>query len=122
MAQVYKQTGEKFFPGMGSHYLVGLQNVGVQAVDVTLGIATAIDNAVLVAAPSNSGGAVSFGPVVHSFGTPPSAVIPIKIGNATLDVRVSFQYVTADNSAVYLRAHAGTMGVGFCATKVVMIR
>jgi len=125
MAAPVKPTGERFFPslGPGGTYLIGLKQVGIHTVTATLGFDTANDNAVLVAAPPNTSTAgISYGPIVHSLGTVPTAVIPIKCGTVTTDIQSDISYVTADNSAVYLRCRNFTGGAGHAAYMINIIR
>lgn len=107
-----KDLGHKHFPAMGDQYEVGLTNVGFHAVTATIVVNSAMTNAQIVAAPPNTAATVPCGPIVHSLGAAPSAVIPILNGQygatSGLAVDVAFSYITADNSAVYLRAMTWT--------------
>lgn len=103
---------DKHMPGMGPNqqYVVGATNIGLTIVDTTLAINTQRTDAQLIASPPNTAvGAFAFGPVVHSLGVPPMAVWAEAIGQSTGPV--SYQYVTADNSAVYMVATGNFTGV-----------
>jgi hypothetical protein len=71
----------------------------------------------LVANAPNTGVGASCGPIVHSLGVPPNFYILqpyVTAANAALTglgASVTFQYVTADNSAVYVFAKAFTGAV-----------
>lgn len=107
----YKETSEKFYPGLGSQFVHGLANVGYHAIDVTLACNTVRTNAQIIASPPNTSSLVNAcGPVVHSLGVAPTAVIPILTDGPTsgLKFAVGVEYVTADNSAIYLRAACWT--------------
>ncbi len=102
----------EFLPGLESEHQVGLTGVGVTVVDCTIACNTSMTAAELIAAPPNTSTAVNAcGPVVHSLGIAPTAVVPMLLGGAEesgLNAVISFQYCTADNSAVYLWAKSFT--------------
>jgi hypothetical protein len=124
-----KDLAHKYFPAMGDQYVVGLQNVGVSVVTATIAANTSRTDAQIIASPPNTSAAKACGPIVHSLGTPPTLVIPQLYkpvaGAATYmgGFSVEFEYITADNSAVYLRAASwtGAAPVGQ-AVRVVIIR
>jgi len=111
---------ERFLPGLETEHEVGLSGVGVCVVEVTLAVSTARTAAELVApatSPPNSLGTLAcYGTVVHSLGAPPTATIVQQAGNAELIAGaamtggITFQYLTADNSAVYVWANSWTGG------------
>jgi len=110
MPTVPKQLTSQFFPGMGEQHVVGLQNVGISVVTATLAVNTTRTDAQLIASPPNTDtAAMACGPVVHSLGTPPMAawVLPYSLP-VGLGFGITYQYVTADNSAVYFRAATWT--------------
>jgi len=128
MATIPKMLTKEFLPGLEVEHQVGLSGVGVCVVDVTLAVSTARTAAELVApgtSPPNSLGTLAcYGTVVHSLGAPPSATICMASGNAELIAGaamtggITFQYLTADNSAVYVWANSWTGGavmLGFAA-------
>ena len=102
-----KLLTNKVFPGLGDQHEVGLLNVGFQVVETTMCVnqaSIASDANIISALSNNAAGNMSYGPVIHSFGTPPLMVIPMLAkGNTVTAWAVHFQYVTADNSAVYIR-------------------
>lgn len=104
------QRGDEHFPQMGpaGQYLVGLPQVGYHAVDATLVANTARTPAQLLASPPNTGNANAVGPVVHSFGVPPSLAIAFPVDNSI--GAISYVYITADNSAVYFDPRTSTSG------------
>jgi len=120
-----KILANRFFPGMADQYEVGLTNVGFHAIDVTLAANTSRTDAQVIASAPNTGAGAAFGPVVHSLGTAPSLVIPIFKDQPSGDVgwAVNYQFITADNSAVYLRAKSwtGAAPVGV-STRIYVVR
>jgi hypothetical protein len=126
MAKSVKPLGHEFFPNMGTQYLIGLTNVGVQVVDCTMAVNTVQTNAQIVASPPNTNAAgVPCGPVVHSFGAAPKAVIPMLNGAympTAAYFAAGFGFITADNSAVYIRATVFTSNDGGHAVKLIIIR
>lgn len=115
MASKVKQLIDEFFPGFSNDQIVvGLTNVGICVVNCTLSVNTAQTDAQIIAAPPNTAAAgAPCGSIVHSFGVAPSLVIiqqkacaPTQTSLYTLD----WMYVTADNSAVYVRAQSWTGG------------
>lgn len=118
MATLPKQLTHKFFPELGSQHEVGLVNVGYSAVDFTLTGETTMTAAEIILSAPNTGAleAIATQVVVHSLGTPPSAVITQLrwSGHAVVG------YITADNSAVYIKAsHCTPLGV---AARIIAIR
>jgi len=109
-----------FMPGLEDEHEVGLSGVGVCVVDVTLAVSTARNAAQLVGvatSPPNSLGTLAcYGTVVHSLGTPPTATFVMQnagaelIAGAAMTGGITFQYLTADNSAVYVWANSWTGG------------
>ena len=122
-----KMLSKYFFPGMPDQQVVGLEGVGVSVVTATLACNTSMTAAQLLAGPPNTNANVAAcGPVVHSLGVPPTAVIPMLVGSSAqtgLGAVVQFQYCTADNSAVYLWAKTwtGTAPSGV-AVRIIAIR
>lgn len=123
-----KMLSRHFTPGLEAEHEVGLSGVGVHVVEATLAVNTIATAANLIASPPNTAGLATCGPVVHSLGCPPTAVIPMQVGpHATsFQEAITYQYCTADNSAVYLFARCWTTvnganlaGVG---TRLVVIR
>lgn len=124
MPAIPKILASRFFPGMGEQYEVGLANVGVHVVTDTLAVNTARTDAQVIASAPNTGAGKAFGPIVHSLGVAPSAVIPMEMDTQDNTVlSVNYQFITADNSAVYLRAQTwtGASLVG-AATRIIVIR
>jgi len=129
-----KMLTKEFLPGLEVEHQVGLSGVGICVVDVTLAVSTARTAAELVApgtSPPNSLGTLAcYGTVVHSLGTPPQATIVQQHGNAELIAGaamtggITFQYLTADNSAVYVWANSWTGGAVMLglAARFIMIR
>jgi hypothetical protein len=118
-----KKLIDEFFPGFESGQMeVGLANLGISVVTATLACNTARTAAEIIASPPNTGtGVRACGPIVHSLGAAPTLVLAQLNYNAVYAAvatefgwGVSFQYVTADNSAVYIRAATwtGTNPVG----------
>lgn len=127
MAKRVKQLMSEFFPGLQSDQMVvGLVNVGVTVVACTLACNTTRTDAQIIASPPNTGNVNACGPVVHSLGTPPTLALVQLAADPSVPVQgysVAYQYVTADNSAVYFRATSWTgavpVGVG---VRVIAIR
>ncbi len=126
MPQLPKQVTSSFFPGLGVQHEVTLSNVGFHAIEVTVGGNTAITAVQLHDNPPNTAaGQNAPTAIVHSLGAPPSAVIPIPLYSADANSigLITYQYLTADNSAVFLNfwsnSLTGLRGVG---TKVYCIR
>ena len=126
MPALPKQVTSSFFPGLGVQHEVSLSNVGFHAIEVTIGANSAMTAVQLHDSPPNTlTGQNAPTAIVHSLGAPPSAVIPIPLyapGDNSIS-GLTYQYLTADNSAVYLEAwsstDAGLRGVG---TRVLCIR
>lgn len=108
-----KDLTEKYMPGLGDQHVVGMSGLGYSSVSATLVANTSQTDAQVIASPPNTGVGGATGPVVHSLGTPPTAVIPILDKNPSqgLGYGLQMQYITADNSAVYLRAFSWTGAV-----------
>lgn len=105
---------EKFLPGLEDQHEVGLSGVGVSVVDCTIAVNTSRTAAQLIASPPNTGSAKACGPVVHSHGDTPTAVIPMVRGGSIPtggEASIQFMYCTADNSAVYLWAQSNTANI-----------
>ena len=111
-----------FLPGLGSdqQHVVGAAGVGINVITATLAANTAQTCAELIAGPPNTATVNACGPVVHSLGRAPSVVWAQQLGipaAATgMGAIVAYQYVTANNSAVYMFAKtwsgAVPLGVG----------
>lgn len=101
---------DKYLPGIGpaGQFVVGATNLGTTIVDVTLGANTNYTDAQLISAPPNTGSGNAFGPVVHSLGVPPSFVHAMALGQSVGPV--SYVYITADNSASYIKVYTNTAG------------
>lgn len=116
----------RFLPGLGGgqQHVVGADGVGINIITATLVANTAQTIAELVASPPNTV-ATACGPVVHSLGRSPSLVLVQQLArNAAmtgLNAQIAYQYVTADNSAVYLFAKSFTGGLVGVATLVAAI-
>lgn len=108
-----KLTADVELPGLGDQYEVALANVGYSLITATLGLSILTD-VQLVALPPNGSAIGATNVVQHSLGTTPAFYMAQALGS----VRANFMPVTADNSAVYIRAFesqsSGTllMGVG----------
>lgn len=124
---------KQFQPGLEIEHEVALSGVGVTVVECTLAVSTARTAAELVApahAPLNDATGNCFGAVIHSLGTAPTAVIPMVAGNvemiagAAMTGGITFQYLTANNTAVYVWANSWTSGATLLgvATRFVCIR
>ncbi len=125
-----------FTPGLEAEHEVALSGVGVTVVQCTLAVSTARTAAQLVDpahAPLNNATGNCFGAVIHSLGTPPTAVIPLVGGGganvelmpgAALTGGITFQYLTATNTAVYVWANSWTGGATMLgvATRFICIR
>lgn len=119
MSSLPKELAHKHFPEMGSQYEVGLANVGLHTLEATLSVNTSITDAQIVASAPNV--AVNQSNVfVHSLGAVPSAVIAMPLEEANLPIQP--QYVTADNSAFYMRGVTWTGGVTAHAFRFQIIR
>ena len=107
-----KRQSKKFWPGLGVEHVVTLDGVGIHTVVATIAVDTVITNANLVALPPNVVN-LPANVVVHSLATTPSAVIPMTVGAAagTRAGPFDVQLITADNSAIYVRAWSHTAGV-----------
>lgn len=125
--RIPKERSKQVLPGLESEHEVALSGVGVHVVTATLAVNTFTSAANLIGAPPNTDGYATCGPVVHSLGAPPTAVVPMQIGpqQTSLQEAITFQYCTADNSAVYVFAMSWSQttsalqGVG---TRLVVIR
>lgn len=109
MPPLVKQLLDQFFPGLGASQqaYVGLANVGITVVNCTLALNTARTDAQVIASPPNTGVAAACGPIVHSLGIAPTISFLIERGVAAANTSVyglQYQFITADNSAVYVRA------------------
>jgi hypothetical protein len=110
MAKKVKQLINEFFPGFANdQILVGMANVGICKVNATLVCNTAQTHAQIIAAPPNTqtGPAVPCGPIVHSFGTAPSFTFVTERHVEAAETSmygVAFAFITANNSAVFLKA------------------
>lgn len=128
MAVFPKMKTNKFMPGLESEHEVGLSGVGVSVVCYTIAVNTARTPAQLIASPPNTAGLNIAGPLVHSLGAPPTAVIPLRADTSEVtegndkDSAVTFQYCTADNSAVYIWANAYSGGPTAAYVRLVAIR
>ena len=120
-----KQKTKDYFPGLEDQHETGLSGVGYSVVTATLMCNSVQTDAQLIAAPPNSGIGAAFGPIIHSLGTAPGAVIPLMNANPSqgLGFAINMQFVTADNSAVYLRAYSwtGTAPAGI-SVRVIAVR
>lgn len=117
-----KQLTDHFFPGLGEQHVIGAAGVGIQAVDTTIASNTVKTDAQLIAAPNNNAG-LSYGPVLHSLGIAPSIAFAMLKGDVGgPNHSVTLAYITADNSAVYIRARSQTGATGNVAVRVVVIR
>lgn len=127
MPQIPKELTQNFFPGLGDQHVVGAAGLGVSVVNTTVEAGTVKTNAQIVAAPPNtSAGNISYGPFVHSLGTPPSFAFAQSMAtDNTLGQLLSVSYVTADNSAVYfsIRHNSTVGGISVPATvRIVAVR
>jgi hypothetical protein len=121
MPQIPKDLTQNFFPGLADQHVIGAAGLGVTVVDTTVQAGTSMTDAQLVLAPPNTSG-ISYGAFVHSLGTPPSfAFAMLGRSSGALSHGITFEYVTADTSAVYMRAQAMTGG-GAAAVRVVVVR
>lgn len=118
-----KHKTKKFFPGLVDQHVVTLEGVGVSAVQATVAANTDATDAQIIASASwptiNAAQAIP-----HSLGIAPTAVLAMKQGGADDSIGgVSFHIVTADSSAVYIRAATTSFAtpVGI-ATNVISIR
>jgi len=109
-----KLATSDFLPGLTEEHVVGQAGVGINLISATLACNTAQTNAEIVAGPPNTV-AAACGPIVHSLKQAPGFVqIENKMGTAELtgmSATVQFQYLTADNSAVYYSAKTWTGAV-----------
>jgi len=106
-----KDLTQNYFPGLGDQHVIGMSGLGYSVVTATLTVNTSQTDAQVIASPPNTSAGAATGPIVHSLGTPPSAVIPMMAtspGAGGLGWSIQMQYITADNSAVYLRAFSWT--------------
>jgi hypothetical protein len=117
MATLPKQLTHKFFPGLGEQHEVGLQNVGYSAVDFTMTGSSAMTAAEIIASAPNTGAGDAHQVVVHSLGTEPGAVFVQLRWSGDADVG----FITADNSAVYLKPTVSSAELGLAA-RVIAIR
>jgi hypothetical protein len=124
-----KDLASKYIPGLGDQFEVGLAGVGISVVDCTLAANTAQTNAQFVASAPNTAALAAGGPVVHSLGATPSAVIINQLGAAPASgvwvdtvISINFQFITADHSAVYVRAKSWTGGPSGVAVRVIAVR
>lgn len=115
---------DKHFPGMGpnNQYVVGGTNAGFQVIDATLVMNTARTDAQLIASPPNTSAATvgAVGPVVHSLGVPPMFAFAFPLQNSVAGV--SFNFITADNSAVYFAPFNASNASGAVRTRIVVLR
>ncbi len=116
---------EKFLPGLGEQHETSLKGVGYCIITATLACNTATTAAQLLASAPNTGVGAAFGPVVHSLGTAPALTIAQMVGPAPANVvseAITYQYCTADNSAVYMWAKSWTGATVGVNTRFVCIR
>jgi len=115
---------KQFQPGLEIEHEVGLTGVGVTIVHTTVAVNTARTAAQLLAAPPNTSTIQSIGPVVHSLGAPPtfSTMVQISDGTPVATGAVTFQYCTADNSAVYFWAQSFSSAPAVAQVRVAAIR
>jgi len=107
MSNVVPQLTEDFFPGLGDQHVVGTSGLGVSIVTATLTCNTLMTDAQLIAgSPNTDGVSKAFGPVVHSLRSAPTLVIAQLAGvNPPLAAGcIGLQVMTANNSAVFVRA------------------
>ena len=124
-----RTLADEHLPGLGEQYEVGLVNVGVSVVQATIGANTALTDAQLITAPSNTdaGPPEAVGAVVHSLGTAPTAVFAVPTlsgGDVTGLVNgVQIQFMTANASASFFRARSftGTAPAGIAA-QIIAVR
>jgi hypothetical protein len=121
-----KITSDKHIPGLGSEHEIGMTNVGITIVDTTLcaNPASIPTNAGIISAIPNTGAAsMSYGPVVHSLGVPPSFAFGQLRGNVgATGPQIAYEFVTSDNSAVYIRAQSLTAGPIAVSSRIVIVR
>jgi hypothetical protein len=121
-----KLLTNKVFPGLGDQHEVGLANVGFQVVETTMNANPAsipTDANIVAALSNNAAGNMSYGPIVHSFGTTPSlAFAMLAKGNAAPSWMVNFAFITADNSAVYIKPQSYTGGPTALPVRIIIIR
>lgn len=123
MATEPKQLSSDFIPGLGSQHEVGASGLGVSVVDCTIAVNTSQTDAQIIASPSNIQGIA--GPVVHGLRTAPALVIPMLKNLADglgLHYNVGLSFITADNSASYIRAQAFTGVLRGVSIRVVHVR
>lgn len=103
-----------FVPGLGPghEHVMGGDGVGVNIITATLACNTAQTIAQLIASVPNTGIGAAFGAIVHSLGRAPGlTLIQAASPNAAatgIGASVQFQYVTANNSAVFVFAKTWT--------------
>ena len=119
MATIPKDLTKKFLPGLGDQHVVGLDGLGYSRTDFTLVLSTSQTDAEVIASPPNTSSVVATGVMVHSLGQPPTAVIPMIMADpGKVAYGMNVQYITADNSAVYLRAYTWTGAQGGVSVRV----
>lgn len=115
---------EKFLPGLGVQHYTGAEGAGVNLIDCTINANTVQTSAQLVSAPpANGAGSISYGPVVHSLGRTPAFAQAELLGTVNPSSEaylVNLAIVTADNSAVYIRARGHSVGVAAIPIRVIV--
>jgi hypothetical protein len=112
MSPLPRQLANKFIPNLGDLYEIGLANVGVSVVRVTIppSCASEQSDAQLIAAPPNTGLVNASSVVVHSLGIAPTAVFLVPL-SGTGGV-FSPSLVTANASAAFWRVSGWTLPPG----------
>jgi hypothetical protein len=110
MTVLPKDLTKKYFPNLGDQHVVGLEGVGVSVIEATLACNTAMTDAQLIAGPPNTATHNAHGPIVHSLGIAPTAVVVQAAGVNQSIGQLSYIMVTADNSAIYVHAKTSSMG------------
>lgn len=125
MSPVVPQLTEDFFPGLGDQHVVGASGLGVSVITATLACNTLMTDAELIAGrPNTDGVSKAFGPIVHSLRTAPTFVIAQMAGvNPPLIAGgVGLQVMTANNSAVFVRAFSHTVQPVGVAVRIIAVR
>lgn len=116
-----QSLSESFQPGLGDQHVLGASGLGMQMITATLAANTARTAAQLIASPPNTANHNAFGPVVHSLGVPPSAAWA-QVAEVIAAQTITYQYVTADNSAIYFNPVASTANLVGVATRIFVVR
>lgn len=120
-----KLPTKDFLPGLVEQHVVGGEGVGVNVITATIACNTAMTAAELIANAPNSSGVAACGPIVHSLGAPPSWTIIQNFAGGAAAVGpqaiVGFQYLTADNSAVYIFAKSTTGALAGTAVRIAAV-